>query len=828
MNNATKKIRLRISFDFRRNLTIRTVKFVFLILFWLISFSLYSQPFFISRASTDYPESVPTSECSAEPFTNCVIKLLPGQAGTDYVFNVVLNTANPFSHEATFVEEPCTCSSNPSTSYTANNLFLTVTVPGSCICSSDPGYPNNYIDVNVHVDYDGPMDDQVFRIPLPRNPLRIALVLDISGSMSLPTPGNNVDFTPRWDVLKTAVKTFTEKFEFFRYPFDSLALTYFSTTTEQPVFPTTDGFIEITPENETPATNLSSAIISTDLNLSTRFPHGRTAMGLGLMDGKTKLRDNNITSDGAKKIVLLFTDGFQNVYPKVTTDGVTLEDGRKLNECNPCTGLQQLIKYYTISMGVGLDVPEILTTIADNNDGKARNSTTGEPTEFTTFFDNQWENMLYSSSPQTVANKTGTSISDEADFSFLINKNIKTVLLQLVSKESDSLTINVVKDGITLTPVLERYDSNHKLAGFNLPYLSEGNAIFSSGKWDVYLKGNSDKKYILSCFVDDHFLKYNFELNKSIFTVGDSIMFSGKLDYAGEPLADENIQVEAVIFKPGDDIGNLLSSYLTPDTIQYNDVDDPAQQKLQALLLNDSSFYHSLLPEEQIVELKQENPGSFSGSFSSTELCGVYKIVYLLKGDIPRNGSFERSRTSEAFFVFGNVEETDPVVNPKQPQPLPDSSKYKNLTVLQVSPKNKFGYLMGPGFSSKINVVINPGKRIHSASLLPVKEGEATTIVKEIKDNLDGSYLIFLASSSKNSNPKISISVRGETMYEGRACPLPWWVNLLLIILAILLVLLYFFKSKNLAIYKIILWIFSIIVVIIILLHYFGIIRLFC
>ncbi len=333
---------------------------------------------------------------------------------------------------------------------------------------------------------------------------------------------------------------------------------------------------------------------------------------------------------------------------------------------------------------------------------------------------------------------------------------------------------------------------------------------------------------MISCLVYDHFLKYNFELNKSIFTVGDSIKFSGTLDYAGESLADENLKVEAAIFKPGDDLGNLLSVYLTPDTIQFNDIDDPAQQKLQALLLNDSSFYHSLLPEEQIIELKQVNAGSFSGSFSSTELCGVYKIVYLIKGDIPLNGSFERSRTSEAFFVFGKVEEADPVVNPKQPDPLPDSAKYKNLTVLQISPKSKFGYLMGPGFSSKINVVINPRKKINSASLLTVKEVEVTTYVKEIKDKLDGSYLIYLVSSSKNPNPKISISVRGETMYEGRACPIPWWANMLLIILVILLVLLYYLKSKKIAIYKIILWITSLIILIIILLHYFGIIRLFC
>lgn len=827
MNNLTKKINLGFFRSSVRKLLVKSSRCILLVLMLFVNPRSYSQNV-ISRAAIDYPTAVRTLQCNTSPYTGCIITLGPATVGSDYIFKAKLKQAGLDSHSASFLSNPCGNSVPPTTSYPGTGLDLTVTVPASMICASDPAFTNNFIDVTVSVDQAGELDEQVFRILLPRKAVKVAMVLDISGSMSLPTPGDLVDYTPRWDVLKTAVKTFAEKFETSRLPGDSLALTYFTTYTIQPVFATNHNFIEITTSDLLPASNRSSSIIDTDLNLPGRHPLYTTAMGLGLMDGRSKLRNNNTAPDGANKIVVLFTDGLQNVYPRVTTDGVTLEDARKLNDCNPCTLPQQIIHYHTISMGAGMDVPIILKTIALANSGLDFNSTIGDGAELNDFFTQHWQEIVNPGSPQTLSRKRGDSVAGSVSHTFTVNNNVNTILFELLSRESDSMTINIAKDDENLIPSINYHDANHKLAGFRLPHNYNGNVFKSGGDWEVILKGNSDKKYSLTCLVDDYYLDYELSLNKSIFTVGDSIRFSGKLYYAGEPVKPGIFKVEAVVLKPGDDLGDLLSNYATPDTLQLNDVEDPAQQKFQILLNSDSSFYHSLLPAEQIVELVPDTMGIYSGSFASTELCGIYRIIYLLKGDIPLNGHAERTKLSEALFVFGNVEEETPIVVHNPPAPIIDSTKYKNLTAVQVKPRNKYGHLMGPGFKSVIKVVINPPKKINSASMVSFETGSSGAYVKEIKDNLDGSYLIYIADIPKNTNPNIRISIRGETLYEGKICPLPCWVKILIILLILLVIAFRFLKAKGMAIYNVILWFISLIVLIIILLHYFGIIRLFC
>lgn len=811
-----------------RNSLIKLPGSIILVLILFSGQNICSQNVF-ERSSVAYPTAVRTPQCDDTPYLGgCIITLGPATVGSDFIFTVKLKQSGLDSHSASYLSNPCGTSVLPTTSYPGTGLDLTVTVPASMICASDPAFTNNYIDVNVSVEQSGELDDQVFRILLPRKAVKVAMVLDISGSMILPTPGDLVDFTPRWDVLKTAVKTFAEKFETSRLPGDSLALTYFTTYTIQPSFATSHNFIEITTADLLPASDRSSSIIDTDLNLPGRHPLYTTAMGLGLMDGRSKLRNNNAAPDGASKIVVLFTDGLQNVYPLVTNDGVTLEDARKLNDCNPCTSPQQIIHYHTISMGAGLDVPEILKTIAQANSGLDFNSTVGDGFELNDFFTQHWQEIVIPGSPQTLSRKRGDSVPGSVSHTFTVNNNVNTILFELLSRESDSMTINIAKDGESLIPSINFHDSNHKLIGFRLPLNHNGNVVKSGGDWNVILKGNSTRKYSLTCLVDDYYLDYEFRLNKSIFTVGDSIRFSGKLSYAGEHVKQGIFKVEAVVLKPGDDLGDLLSNYATPDTLQLNDVEDPAQQKFQILLNSDSSFYHSLLPAEQIVELFPDSLGNYSGSFTSTELCGIYRIIYLLKGDIPLNGHAERTKLSEALFVFGNVEEETPVVIPNPPAPVIDSTKYKNLTVVQVRPRNKYGHLMGPGFKSVIKVAINPPKKINTASMVLFETGSTGAFVKEIRDMLDGSYLIYIADIPKNTNPNIRISVRGETLYEGRVCPLPCWIKILMILLIVLIIALRFFKAKGMAVYNVILWFISVILLIIILLHYFGIIRLFC
>ena len=818
-------------------------KWVLSLILIVLSLNLVAQTPVISRDYNDYPEAAFTTECATSPYSGCVITLPPAKIGINYVFNVKLLTHIVANETIESYTNTCPGAISPSITLFANDSIITVTIPSGSICNASG--TDKFISVTVSIEDEmGGPDSQEFQIPLPRNPIKIALVLDVSGSMSLPTPGDNVDFTPRLDVLKVAVKSFAEKFELSRQPGDSLALSYFTTYVIQPGFPTINNFIGITTSTLEPATDRTSSIIETDM--ATRTPLYMTALGLGLLDGKLKLRGNVTDPNSAQKIVLVSTDGLQNINPKVNPlDGQSLNDGQKLNDCSPsCSGIDS-IKYYTISIGTGLPSQELLENIANNNSGYALQSTVGDFGEFNEFFNTQWEKMLFSSSPQTVSSKVGMLVSGNAHHKFNINKNIKTLIFEIVSNESDSINIEIKKDGLVISPSIIKEDKNHKLIGFFLPVVHDDNNIYSKGEWEVGLTGNTAKQYLISCFADDHFLKYDFKVNKSIFTVGDSIKFSAQLNYAKIPIINNDIKVKALILKPGDDLGNLLATYQTPDSMQLNDVDDPAQQKLQSLLTNDSSFYNALLPKEQIVEFISDENGLYSGSFNQTELTGTYKIIYLINGNIPIYGSIERSRISNAIFVFGSVvEETPEIVDNSTVSTTPvqdttgtnthdttsvSDSKIGKLTILKIRPKNKYGYFMGPGYKSNIHVVINHGRKaIKTASILPLQSSNSEPYITEIRDNLDGSYYIFIAGIAPRTNPIIQIKIRNEVLYQGKVCPVPVWVYILLIILLILLILLRYYKSKNVRIYKIILWIITLLILLLVLLQYYGILKIFC
>jgi hypothetical protein len=254
-------------------------------------------------------------------------------------------------------------------------------------------------------------------------------------------------------------------------------------------------------------------------------------------------------------------------------------------------------------------------------------------------------------------------------------------------------------------------------------------------------------------------------------------------------------------------------------------------------MAHDTSFYNALLPHEQIVSLTGDGNGNFSGKYPSTTLAGIYNVIFLINGETPGSGKFVRRTAVSSVFKFGQVVQQTPQVSnsgtsgtgtgsPTTTGTGTTSNPPKNSAKVTIRPKNVYGNYMGPGFASKIKIVVNPGKP-KSASMISFSDEKVQPSVNKIIDNLDGSYTILIAGISKGSNPKIEILVRDEQLYKGKMWPIPWWYYLILILLIILLLLARYFKTTNYNTYRILLWILTILIALIILLHYFGLIRLF-
>src|SRR6056297_3325444 len=132
------------------------------------------------------------------------------------------------------------------------------------------------------------------------------------------------------------------------------------------------------------------------------------------------------------------------------------------------------------------------------------------------------------------------------------------------------------------------------MAGLNFPLQGESQ-INSKGEYLVKVSGNSQDNYKLACFADDHYFEYDCGLDKTIHKTGDILRFNANLKYGGNPLTGPSDTVKIVLFKPGDDVNHLLSTFDVPDTLNGADQGTPAQEKFEYLYNNNADFYEALL-----------------------------------------------------------------------------------------------------------------------------------------------------------------------------------------------------------------------------------------
>ncbi|MBA4322857.1 MAG: hypothetical protein C0408_08585, partial [Odoribacter sp.] len=164
------------------------------------------------------------------------ITLEPYYPGVAYSFTIpLINEAN--RPDTYFDIVPNSCSGVIIVMANQGEGLFTIPAAG-CTPASLPA--SIVIDVNVL--YDTESDPVKFIIPFSHSPVKVALVLDISGSMYSPSAGGTES---RWSILKRAVLSFTQLFEEVQAPGDSGSLTYFTTDTVQPGAPIFKDFIPV-------------------------------------------------------------------------------------------------------------------------------------------------------------------------------------------------------------------------------------------------------------------------------------------------------------------------------------------------------------------------------------------------------------------------------------------------------------------------------------------------------------------------------------------------------------------------------------------------------
>jgi hypothetical protein len=588
-----------------------------------------------------------------------------------------------------------------------------------------------------------------------RKPMQMIFALDRSGSMEYcegdgTAPNCNTAFVnniSRWHKLKSAVTRFVNKMNSspttgpFILGSDKFKVIYFS------------GIVNSATGGVGPFRDIGN--FATTIENSMLGQENGSPLAIdGTSYGAAILKALN-TSDGydgtdAKKIFILFTDGEQNVSPKVQLAGLKLDDASRTNFRN--SGIQ----IFTIGIGVNaaLETTTILSQMPANGGGFC---TPVLPTDelITTMGNQMFTSIFQNSSPQQIASERLALGSTPTSRTFPVNKDVTRLYLEAVFDKpiGDSYSYRVEHDGVEVTSKA-RVTKDNFFATLLIDFQNDSLRLKSEGKWTLTAIPRSESTgqgafVRLSATADEHTLKFKCDAGQKYFKECDLITPSVRLTEAGKAIP--NATVTATIYEPGKDIGDLLARNHAPNIPPVStslDAGSCALQKYNALKISDPALIQSYENyQPTTITLTYVGNGLYTASGYKTKVTGVYKMVYKADATTTKLGEIQRMEEQTINVRFPSlsydVGRTKPVISP------PNDNLYKFEVTVEPSYKDCSGAtrLVGLGWENSYMV---KGNKIFGA---------------KVEDNCDGKYTIRFFSKAKN--PVTHITLVDEPIYDG-------------------------------------------------------------
>ncbi len=602
------------------------------------------------------------------------------------------------------------------------------------------------------------------------------LVLDRSGSMG---SSNNVSLpaTTRWEALESSVNNFA----------DPHFVDAGSTSTSIIGMTLFNGAVISNNSFTSGMQNIDNTLPTLiDNELTSQSPGGSTAMGKGIENALTKFVDAT-----NPRTILLFTDGEQNVSPYVDINGLYLNNTGTSGCAAPgpdCTEIPTDINVVTVGIGQPSgDYLTTLMTLASTHNGYSIITPNGE--------DYTWGNgallgsvqdaftqaiapVLSQNSPQMVSYSGGNLVAENPVSvpAFELNNFLGGLVVQVSFSQRFEIPtlvglltgIRIEKDGTDVT----QYFSPSFVGNFTNTITLKTNfsgknqtpvlpRLDSNGSYVVHLAKSSDIKdmsFKLAAFADDHLLDMQWKVPGQP-KVMEAFLPQLNLSWMGQAIESANVNI--LILKSGDDLGDLLANYgATIDPSSAPDAGTAGYQKYMHLLENDPDFLAKLLPSEQSFNLNHQGGGLYQGSYNPGDISGVYQLLYEVDYSSPETGVVKRIGVQSIYVRFGDLDiESSNVV----------SSTSGNNTIITMKPISTVGKLIGPG-------------QQHAFSFL----GSGLS-VSNVTDHQDGRYTFVV---NGDSGQTVDITLLGETVFTGvlndfnSQQPIQWWW--LIIILAFL------------------------------------------
>jgi hypothetical protein len=632
----------------------------------------------------------------------------------------------------------------------------------------------------------------------PRRPVDIILVLDLSGSMNDPAPTTTM---PKVDVLKDSVELFLQTWKDYAITGDRIGVVYFRTNVDVYGGDTSSVLKPFTTTWEAIRTDVRNQVAS-----------GWTAMGGGLYRAFQSFPEDATR----RRHIILFSNGMQNHSPMVIPnpgfpdyyylqDQTSAENSDVTGASNvviggagyfdpPVAPVSRAVFVHTVGIGVsensgGTAWHAILERLATQTFG-VHNFVT-QAYQLEGVFLEDLVQALRANTVEYILKEERTLVAGKIEEVLIpINSTAKkfTILASWAGGPEASQKLQpafelIRPDGTTEDlGEISRVGSGYRVMTRFLDDPEGAPGDYGSWKLRMALPGGLYEAAALErtalrvlpirvhAILDDHELEYEFRIPLEKMRAGQPLRVGARAT-EGTSFIRFFERADVEIEAPPRWVGALLAESrhrgdrsLDPDLSA-----NPFSGKLRAAFF-DVAFRERLAPIRSTLALRDDGTngdtlagdGLFNAVLPSTLIPGHYRLRFHLEGRTRFGQPFAREEERSVMVRIGKLD--------------PDRSSIRRVAidgrdVLEWLPRDGFGNVLGPGYTSLIRV--RAGARD-----LPVS------------DLLDGRYQVDLPAGFGASDP-IHISVEGEVLLEGpipsASHLVPWWLWLLLLLLVLIL-----------------------------------------
>jgi hypothetical protein len=550
-----------------------------------------------------------------------------------------------------------------------------------------------------------------------RNTFDVGLVLDKSGSMADLPPGANAGANKE-AILVSAVQAFVGNWEQIDQPSgteewsgDRLELVYFDSTAAAQTLQGADP-----PANVFLQRGMGSAwdtVINTVAGLT---PGANTSIGGGINEAmkQWKADPKNDLS------LILVTDGMQNTAPLIqpTASGFL--------GLAPVSGLpqelrQRFIPIQTIGFGTPAAIDEqLLKSISLETNGQS-------------YLDVNATTLFNSFASTLVAILKGNSASIATRQEATINANLPVAgpavvvdrsaaravfSLQWAPPLTNALQLEVFRPGAAQAAV----PFSHK----NLPQAAIQTFNLTpakAGTWTYRVVRTPGSKpgpvpYAVNVFFLERDLDFElfFPIIRAV--TGEPIRIRALVDWNHRPLTGlPPGSIKARVLRTVEPLGTLLrNSRATLSTAPSGEARTPFEQKIAAARVD---------PQKEVgsVVFREVGKGYYEAVFDDTSVPGSYAFEIVLDWTSERSGNVHREERIEQFVrVKPDTRLTD----------ITTTAVGNGVFNIAVTPRDRFGNYLGPGYASSIRLAVRNGKLRSEVPADPQEIGTYTFVVGDV------------------------------------------------------------------------------------------------